>query len=478
MKNFHYPLPLLFLISVISVNQLALAQKLIQTIPVEGRNITNLSGAFNDSISFHIIINKIEKMYHSKIYFLDKNQEISSFEIHNESAKPNYLCFHVNDDLITLISQTKDEKIIIEDVHYLNGKTSSSKINVRLSKILSHKHLTVLVGQKTNQSYPIVYIKNSSDYSGQVITPKNEIERKFLTSFALKSEFINDKQFLSHGPILDYKGFFNGQDLVFVNDRKSKGHTDILFYKPSGLIVHKSIPIQKKSGLKKLSSFIKDSLLFSFRMYSEYSYLDIYDLNSQQKLKTFNYTKYYFGPHNKIVMRGKDITDDFLPKKFYKDFSPQTIGSVYLPALYVAVNKSNENDYILRIGHLDKNSYRNKTTNNFWWNNNAFMVVFDLKSGGALFNPAAFQMAIFKAFADAKNTGNFFELHLDQSLNQIDDFTTFEYYEIDEEVYDNFLQYSMVFKHHFYIPQKDYVRFINYDKTLKEYKIYNLPLKL
>jgi hypothetical protein len=208
-------------------------------------------------------------------------------------------------------------------------------------------------------------------------------------------------------------------------------------------------------------------------MYKEDSFLDIYKLNSLEKLKTFRYTKSDFGPHHKVVLRGEDITKSFVPKKFYKDFTPQVIGSMYLPTLTISVNKTTSNDYVIRIGHLDRNSYDNKTTNNFWWNNAAYGFNYDLSSGSFSVNMAYTQM-VFQAFADAKNTGNYFELNLNQILDITDNKVTYKYYDIDEDVYDDRLKYIMDLKKHFYILQKDYVRFINFDKSLKAYNIYNL----
>jgi protein associated with RNAse G/E len=86
----------------------------------------------------------------------------------------------------------------------------------------------------------------------------------------------------------------------------------------------------------------------------------------------------------------------------------------------------------------------------------------------------AYTQMVFQAFADAKNTGNYFELNLNQSLDITDNKVTYKYYDIDEDVYDDRLKYIMDLKKHFYILQKDYVRFINFDKSLKAYNIYNL----
>lgn len=474
MTRTNYTLLSLFLILSLAINHTALSQDLVKTIPVEGKNLTNLSGSMNDSISFHIIINKIEKEYKSKVHFLDRDQEINSIEIYNDNAKPNYLCFHVNDSTLTLIRESNDKKIIVQDVNYISGKTSFSEINIQPKQIFSHKNITFLVGGNLNQSYPFAFIKNSSDTEEIMIRPKNAIEIEFFSYLKSKTEFVNDKQFLDNGPILKYKGFYNGEDLVFTNDSKRDATTNVLIFKPSGKIINKSVPARTKSGLKRLSSFVKDSLLFTFRMYREESYLDISELTSLKKIKTFHYTKSEFGPHNRVVMRGKDITKSFVPIKFYKDFTPQAIGSMYLPALNISVNKTVSDDYVIRIGHLDENSYNNKATNNFWWNNKAYALNYNLNSGAFSFNGAGVQMMMFKALADAKNTGNYFELNLNKSLEQIENVGDFKFLDIDEKEYDKHLKNIMTLNNQFYIQQKDYVRFINFDKNLEEYKIYNL----
>jgi hypothetical protein len=404
---------------------------------------------------------------------LDKDKVINALELNDEADKPNYLTFHVNDSTLTLVRETKDKKIVIQDVNYINGTTSFSNIFFRAKHVLSHKNITFIVGEKVNISYPFAFIKKASDTKIRFITPKNKIEESFFSSLENRAEFVNDKQFLNNGPILKYKGFYNGEKLIFTNDDEKKGTTHILTIYPSGDIVNQNIPVRDKGELKRLNSFIKDSLLFTFKMYKNESFLDIYKLNSLVKLKTFRYTKSDFGPHHKVVLRGEDITKSFVPKKFYKDFTPQVIGSMYLPTLTISVNKTTSNDYVIRIGHLDKNSYDNKTTSNFWWNNDAYGLNHDLSSGSFSVNMAYTQM-VFQAFADAKNTGNYFELNLNQSLDMTDTAVTYEYYDIDNDVYDDRMKYIMDLKKHFYIIQKDYVRFINFDKSLKAYNIYNL----
>lgn len=484
MKSKNYKSILILILIIIGINQTVSSQDLIKSIPIEGKNLTNLSGAVNDSVSFHIIINKISNKYNSKIYFLNKTNEINSLEIYNDVKKPNYLTFHSNDSTLTILREATNKKITVQDINYINRKTTSSEIPFEAKEILSHKNITFIIGKKINNLYPIAFIKEASNTVSKMFTPKTKLEKSFfksnLTKFS-KLEFVNDKQFLTNGPILDYKGFYNGEELIFTNEDKEKGVTNILTIKPSGEIIRQYIPVGTKTNLKKLSSFVKDSLLFRFKMYKEESFFDIYKLNSLEKLKSFHYTKTDFGKHNKVVMRGKDITKSFSPKKIYNDFKPQAIGSMYLPALNISVNKTIDNDYIVRIGHLDRNSYKNKTTMNYWWSYDPFVLNYNLNPnaamgiGGSMITGGS--MMLFSALANAKNTGNYFELNLNSSLEKIDSNKAYKYYDIDESIYNDRLKKMMNLKRHFYIIQKENIRLIDYDKKLKVYNIYNLPKK-
>ena len=277
---------LFFILSIIGISPNISSQKLIGSIPIEGKNLTNLSGAINDSITFHIIINKFNDSYNSKVYFFKNSKEINTLEIYNEIDKPNYLSFHVNDSTLTLLRESNGKNFLVQDVNYISGKTFYSKIPFKPKQIFSHKNITFLVGKKINVNYPFAFIKKASDTKIKIITPKNKIEKSFFSSLRKKSEFVNDKQFLNNGPILDYKGFYNGEDLVFTNDDRKNATINILTIKPTGVIVNQNIPVKNKSDLKNLSSFVKDSLLFTFKMYKEESLLDIYKLNSLEKLKT------------------------------------------------------------------------------------------------------------------------------------------------------------------------------------------------
>lgn len=475
-KNFNAIPFILVLISLLGTKQVK-SQELISAIPVEGKNISNLSGSINDSISFHIIINKVDKLFLSKVHFFDKKKELGSFKIYDGKKKPKYLSFHVNDQTLTLIRLTNDGKVIIEDVNYINGNLNSKKLDFKPYKIYSHKNVTLIFFEELITSFPFAIIKNSLDAKMNVMNSKNKIEKKFLINFHSlnnKIEFINDKEFLEHGPILDFKGFYNGDQVFFTTDKKSYGATEIMILNPEGPIINKSIPYKTKKELIGVNSFIKDSLLFRFEMHKTLGLLEIFNIQTLKKKKTFTYSPKVFGAHNKLVMRGKDVTDSIAYERFYYDFQPK-VGSFYDTALNIGVNTTTQNEYVVRIGHLDKNAYTNYSNTNLSGQNDAIITI-DASSGSVNFSSGGLIQSSLKLMAKLKNTGNYFELSLDSKLEKTDRINDLKYYQVDIEDYDLRLRNLTTLYNRFYIPQKEYVRLITFDQTANEHKIYNLPI--
>ena len=97
-------------------------QTQIATIPIPSadKNLTNLSGKVNDSISFHLIINKesASKKYKSTIYLATLDGVYNSLDISLTDDKPNYLTFHVNENILTFIRGI-ETGTVIEDYDFL-----------------------------------------------------------------------------------------------------------------------------------------------------------------------------------------------------------------------------------------------------------------------------------------------------------------------------------------------------------------------
>jgi len=99
-----------------------------------------------------------------------------------------------------------------------------------------------------------------------------------------------------------FKAFYQDDQLVIINDFKERGVVNIIFVSPDGILSSKDFEVSTKGKVKKLSSFIKNNLLFSFCMQKDLSQLSIYDLNDLGKKKSFEYDLNDFGTFNKVVV--------------------------------------------------------------------------------------------------------------------------------------------------------------------------------
>lgn len=468
------------------ISSVSFSQKLIGEIKINAdeKNITNLSGKFNDSISYNIIINKKTNSEHheSILYFYSKNNFIKSSPLLVTKNKPNFLTYHINEDILTLTREVNN-KVLVYDYDYKTDKVISSEIQINPKGIFSHENVIFITNKLSETNVlKMIKVKSSTDITKTVVYPKTSLEKELLRSFTGENfEFINDLQFIEKGSIKKYKGYYDGTDLILTKDDDNSGKVSFFRINTEGNIDSKVFNIPDGKSSKKLKSFYKDEKLFVFNMHKSDAFLSIYDTQSSKTLKSINYNTEDFGPHNKVVINGKETTDNFKNKKrFYKSFFPQAIGSVYNAELYIGVNKSINDDYIVQIGHVDKNKFQNNTANNYWWGYSAFSTNYSVSSGSfsasfsASFNPAAFSLIFFQALADEKSKGNFFEIDLDKGSLNLKDKQKPKLHAVDNKKYNDRLSNIMKLKNNFYISMSDYVRFINFDKKNNTYHLYNL----
>ncbi|TBN00925.1 hypothetical protein EYD45_13970 [Hyunsoonleella flava] len=456
-------------------------QKSIGEIKIEEKqkNVSNLSGALNDSISFHIIINKVKKEYKSEIYFYNKSEQTKLIKLYKGPEKPIYVTFHVNDNNLTLIKESQNLSII-QDVNYLTEVTSSKPIYLKPENIFSHKNRTFLIDEIKDRTRKIIQIKSVEDIKITSYKAKNFFQLNLLNAISTdKTEFVNDLQFVEKGSIKTYKAFYSNGNLVFVIDNKKVGEINLVYFNESGDIRNQKIAIEESKKIKKMNSFIKDNFLFTFYMNKELAYLLIHDVKTEKLVSEFKYDINSFGLYNKVIINGKVSNNSFNTKKFFKSFFPQAIGSTYNAELYLGVNKSTNGDYIVQIGHVDKNTYHNRSGNNYWWNYPAFGFNYNLSNGNTSvgFNPGAMSMVIFEALSDNKRKGNYFELNLDSNFNHVGDTINPEYTSLlKSEEYIKRINITMKLKKHFFIPLKYSVRMINFNNKKESYEIFDYPI--
>lgn len=458
------------------------SQKLLGEIKIGDnyRNITNLSGALNDSISFHLIINKNkeEKTFESTIYFFDSEGLTKEFKIGTDPDKPNYLTFHSNNDILTL-TKSANEKTIIQDIDYANEKSNSTEINTGTYSVFSLPNMTFLVLGKNETLIDFAFVNSSIDVGRYFYQFNTKTEKGFLKNMDNNNmALVDETHFVDKGFIEDVKAFYRSPSLLLVQDDRKDNVVNLLEMAPKLTVQLRQIALDTHEKLKDLDSFLVDNLLFAFAMEKNEATLFIYDLETDKLIKTFEYNSDNFGIAHKVVVNGDDETNSFNSRRFFKSFFPQAVGSVYNAELYIGVNKTSQNGYVVQVGHVDKNTFRNANSGNFWWTYPAFGLNYNLSTGslGGGFNPAGMSMMIFNALADNKRKGNYFELNLDSELNPVKETPELKFMDdtIDLDLYEERLGKMFDLNNYFLIPMATEVRFINFDKKTDSYKVYSI----
>jgi len=481
MKN-HSTLKLIIFIGLFFNLTYSYSQKLIGEIKIDKtyRNITNLSGALTNEISFHLLINKLKNnnVYETSITFFNQKELTKTILIGSHTNKPVFLSFHVNEMVLTLIEE-HDKKTIVHDINYTTEKINSVEINQNPKSIFSHNKTTFIVLRKNEVLLDLAFIKSSQDIKRKTYSFKPGIEKDILNNIGnKKTDFVDNTVFINKGFINNLRAFYNEPSLLFLKDDKKNKVITLLTIEPDGKIKTNRINLKKEGKIKKLNSFVIDDLLFAFSMESKLANLSIYNVETLKLIKNFEYNSTDFGITNKVVKNGIDKTNSFKPKPFFKSYFPQVIGSTYNAALYVGVNKTTQSEYIVQVGHVDKNTFRNPNAGNFWWNYPAFGLNYNVSNGSLNggFNPAgAVTMVVFEALAENKRKGNFFEINLNTNLEPTNEIKKLEFEYFDSEKYKKRLM--KIFKLHKYylIPLEKEVRLINFDKKNGTYLVYNLP---
>jgi len=457
------------------------SQELIGEIKIDEnhRNITNLSGALTDTISFHLLIDKIKdtKSYETSITFFDHKKLTKTITLGTKKKRPVFLAFHTNEMVLTLI-ETRKEKTVIHDIDYVTGTINSVEIDKRPKSVFSHNNITILVLGKSDFLIDLAFIKSSQDIEKQRFAFKPGVEKSVLFYINnTNTDFVDNTSFIDKGFIKDVRGFYRNSSLTLIKDDKRNKVINLIELAPKNVTKLRQVQLKSEGRIKKLNSFIVDDLLFAFSMERKVANLSIFNLETLELVKNFEYNTDDFGIVNRVIKNGIDKTNSFNPKSFFKSYFPQAVGSTYNAELYVGVNKTVDNKYIVQVGHVDKNTFRNTDAGNFWWCYPAFGLNYNTNTGNITggFNYANASLFIFEALAENKRKGNFFEINLDTNLESTNETGGLKFEYFDLEAYTNTLNETAKLKKFFLIPLKEEVRFINFDKEKNSYSIYNLP---
>lgn len=468
------------------VNGFSYSQVFVDEILIEegSRNITNLSGRYNEEISFNLIINKNKKTdsYTSTLYFYDRSNLVYSQLLLESKVKPSFLSYHVNENLITFIRK-ESNKVLIYDYNFDNKEIQIASSRIKPKLIFSHRNRTFLISEYKNRFIQFAKIESTSKITELIVKANSLQERKFLSNLNNNdSEFIDNSKFILRGSIKKYRGFYQNSNLVFLNDDPVNGIVNLFKISDNGKIEIQELKIKNGVDSKKQNSYMIDNYIFTLNLWKNKGVVNIYNLNTLTLINSFEYfDDERFGLHNKVVVNGYEETEDFSPKKFFRKFYSAAIGTVYNSTPYIGVNKSNDGGYILQFGHVDKNVFYNQNAYNDWWVFPAFNMNFNsmnVNSTSVVSNVAGaanlIGTLIINAAAEKKRKGNYLELNLDSQLLHTQNKLKAEKEYFSFIRYKQRYEYKYKFNKHFFIPMDGYIRLINFDKKEKKYKLYNL----
>lgn len=476
-------------------SSLASGQPLISEIKLSKdlKNISNLSGKLNDSVTFHLLINFQKKaaLYDLTPYIVDAENRLDSIKKIYFKEKPNFESFFSDGKTLTLISQLNG-KLMLISLDYEQKTSSQNYLEMRPDKILSYQDFC-LVFQR-----PVVFdqinftlIRSKDSVTNIRVGIKNKKQRSFFKDLFSgtgivrakdKVDFINDRIYNEKGSIKPIKGFWHQKRFVFFsNDKGNRNFINIFDIDTKGKLTERSLDISASSAsfISHKALFFKDDLIFVFKIENKRGQLSIFDFKTLQLLKTFNYDNNSVDNFNEVVVNGNTISkENFNPRKFLRGFNAKAMNT-YSPSAYLGVNQDRTSkNYLIEIGHVHGSTYHYPNGGNKWWQYDEFFNHNSEFRGAKGMNAGSFVSfgmgMIAMANQEEKMKGNYLKLQLDQNLN----FTNkefipqFQYFERDK--YEKKYNPDRKLKKYFFLPLKNDVRLISFNKSDNSYSIFSL----
>jgi hypothetical protein len=434
-------------------------------IPESHKNISQVSGKFNDSITFHLLINKNKdtKRYESDLVFFGETEKIKTIKIIEHEEKPKYSAFNVNDNILTFINEINDE-IQIYDVDFKSETIQKVKGLLKPFYIFSSDQHVLFIYSSSRRYFDFALIKNTKEVFRKNYSSKSSaFNQSFPEINSDNSILVDNDDFIHKGFINEVKLFYSKTSLYALSEHKWDDIVKVVRYKFNGESEVNFFKVGNGDKIKQLNAFISNDLLFTFCMHKKIAQLDIYNLNSSQLMKSISYSPDEFEYFNQIIKNGEDKTEDFNAKRFYNSFFSPAIGSTYNGQLYIGVNQTTDKGYDVEVGHVDKNT--------FSFPSNSLTNTEGLILSG--------QMMVYEMFASAKRRGNYFKIHLDEDLNFVKESPKLKHKDYVDRLkkvntwIENSYEIRKFNNKNAMVPLENFTRFINYSGSDDSYILYN-----
>lgn len=472
---------------------LSYGQKLIAEIklPEKTKNISNLSGKLNDSISFHLITNfhKKSNTYVLTPYFVDFENKLDSINSLFYRQKHQFSTFFSDGNVLSLLGQINDQTVLMS-LDYKQKKVSQKYLDIRVDKVFSYKDFCIVFERPTSFKEINFALIKSKDSIVDFNLSLDDVKQKSFFKDLLsgtgiiykpdKVDFINDKAYIEKGSVKPIKGFWSKNKIIFFsNSKSSRNLIDIFEIDLKGRLSERTLDILPSNTpfINQKSLFLIDDLIFVLIVHRKSLSLEVYNYDSLKKIKSFHYNKNSFFNINEIVINGNKVSfEDLKFNKFLRGFYAKAM-NYYVPGAYIGVNKDISNKfYLVEMGHVHRNQFVNVNSLNSW----LLYDEFRSKNGMSKDNQATMGLIsigvgmIALSNMDNKMKGNYIKVQLDENMNfteteLISQFPFFDRLNYEKK-YNNLRQ----LKNYFFIPMRQNIRLIKFNNKEKRYEILSL----
>lgn len=321
--------------------------------------LSTFSGNINDTSSFHLILTKnLKDNKHNILPFIFEEEGVNEIPAIEFDNKFEFMSFHTNGDVITLITKTKigkETSVDVMDIDISNGEvTRSDQIfgieDLKTVVRAQNKNVLLYVNELEMST---VTIHSANDFQESFVIKNNQNEEFFTRLEERQIDAIKTNEYTEDGSVNEFKAYLIGEELIVTQDDQLLGQTNVLKL-PTTVDGQQFIEIEtftqkSKKRFKKNSSYINNNKLFQLRVGKEHIDLNIFELDNGD-VKTVDLNTANVLRHSS----DKEATENFI-KGSLKNRNQPTL----------AINAATNNSYSIRLNYENKKKYR--YFDNWWW---------------------------------------------------------------------------------------------------------------
>lgn len=321
---------------------------------------SNTSFEINDNSTVHLLVlkNNKSKKYDLIPFYVNASNETKQFDTVSFVNAPELISYHVNGDILTVLGHYQRTLEII-DYSLSQGTVTKTFLDnyKRPKNIFKAVDKTVIVAaSKKAETLSIKTIHNSGNTEDLSLTIPQNLQRSINYIFKTKFEVVDTNDYLKDGSIAHIQAYMEHGNFFFASFDKLKNHFSLISVHPKETVPFKKSNL-KSTGIEKLrdgNMQLKEGNVFALFLAKDDFAVNIYNATSGEEIKSFSL---------------KNDLANFKRIKYIKfDFMKESIKGKYKPTL--AVNENQDNQYIVTISYVDKNTY----AYNYWWFHHQFMM--------------------------------------------------------------------------------------------------------